>query len=171
MDIDCDGQKNGAGDDGRCDSSWDFQPQTSFKHMVQRYGISDLNAFVHTYVVFGNEGTKPDFVNFNPRQFGMQPLSVMAVVCGNKMFYGVWGDTNGDDQPRAAVGEVSISLATLCYGKEMNGDNGHEQPDVLYIGFTGKDVVTDTSVNWKAGNAIGFERSLGKIGDRLIQRL
>ena len=63
MDIDCDGQQGGAGEDGRCGSSGDTQSQTSFKDTIISYkvGINDLNAKVHTYVVFGNDGTSPSF--------------------------------------------------------------------------------------------------------------
>ena len=84
MDIDCDGQQGGAGDDGRCGSSGDTQSQTSFKDTIISYkvSISDLNAKVHPYVVFGNDGTSP---SFDPQKHGIEPLSVMAVVCGDKL--------------------------------------------------------------------------------------
>jgi hypothetical protein len=84
MDIDCDGQQGGAGEDGRCGSSGDTQSQTSFKDTIVSYkvGINDLNAKVHTYVVFGNDGTSP---SFDPQKYGIEPLSVMAVVCGDKL--------------------------------------------------------------------------------------
>jgi hypothetical protein len=102
MDIDCDGiQPPGRpGDDGRCGSSTDTQATTAFKNTVQSYGIEDLNAFVHSYVVFGNfndRGTQPpDYVTFDPKAYGVQPLSIIAVVCNDQLFYGVWGDSNGD---------------------------------------------------------------------------
>jgi chitosanase len=41
-----------------------------------------LNAKVHTYVVFGNDGTSP---SFDPQEHGIESLSVMAVVCGDKL--------------------------------------------------------------------------------------
>lgn len=87
MDIDCDGIQDGPGNDGRCGSSSDTQSQTSFMDTVASYGqgVSDLNAFVHPYVVFGNVGTKAGYVNFDPRSVGVEPLSLMAVVCGDKM--------------------------------------------------------------------------------------
>lgn len=87
MDIDCDGIQNGAGNDGRCGSSSDTQSDTSFEDTVASYGqgINNLNAFVHPYVVFGNVGTKSGYVNFHPQDKGVQPLSLMAVVCGDKM--------------------------------------------------------------------------------------
>jgi hypothetical protein len=47
--------------------------------------VSDLNANYIPYVVFGNEGSKAGFTTFDPTKFGVQPLSVMAVVCGDQM--------------------------------------------------------------------------------------
>lgn len=87
MDIDCDGEQHGPGDDGRCESSGDTQSQTSFKDTVASYkaGVKDLNAFVHSYVVFGNVGKKNHYIEFKPEDHGVKPLSVMAVVCGDKM--------------------------------------------------------------------------------------
>lgn len=85
MDIDCDGAL-GEGD-GSCDSSGDTQGQTSFKDIVGGYdqGIEDLNAYVHSYVVLGNEGKKHGYIEFDPRSVGVEPLSIVAVVCGDKL--------------------------------------------------------------------------------------
>jgi hypothetical protein len=87
MDIDCDGAQGGPADDGRCGNSDDTQSITSFADTVKAYnkGINDLNANVHPYVVFGNSGSKAGYKTFNPQSYGIQPLSVMAVVCGNKL--------------------------------------------------------------------------------------
>lgn len=82
----------------------------------------------------------------------------------------MWGDTNGDDGP-PLVGEASLSLATACYGQSVNGDNGHDQSDVLYIAFTGDDAVPGSSADWEASNFDEFESSIASIGDKLIQRL
>lgn len=35
--------------------------------------------------MFGNTGDKPGWVTFDPRVYGMEPLSVMAIVCNNKL--------------------------------------------------------------------------------------
>jgi hypothetical protein len=59
MDIDCDGTQGSAADDG--------------------------DANIHPYVVFGNVGSHPGYANFDPRDYGVEPLSVMAVVCGDKL--------------------------------------------------------------------------------------
>ena len=82
MDIDCDGDQSYKGD-GRCGSSEDTQSETAFKDQVKTYGIRDLNASIHPYVVFGNEGDYSP--TFHPQKYGVKPLSVMAVVCGGKL--------------------------------------------------------------------------------------
>ncbi|KAJ4243935.1 hypothetical protein NW757_010867 [Fusarium falciforme] len=87
MDIDCDGIQGSPADDGRCGSSGDTQSVTSFQWVLESYGTSqkDLDANIHPYIVFGNEGTKSGWKTFDPEKHGIKPLSVMAVVCGNKM--------------------------------------------------------------------------------------
>jgi chitosanase len=79
MDIDCDGADHTAGD---CSNDPSGQGITAFKDTVSKYGISDLNTNIHPYVVFGNSDDSPEF---DPQQYGMEPLSVMAVVCNNKL--------------------------------------------------------------------------------------
>ncbi|KAI0139033.1 glycoside hydrolase family 75 protein [Hypoxylon sp. NC0597] len=174
MDIDCDGTQGSAADDGRCGNSGDTQSITSFADTVRGYGkgVRDLDANIHPYVVFGNVGSKAGFTEFNPQDHGVEPLSVMAVVCGDKLIYGVWGDENGDDGEKSVVGEASISLATACFGKSMNGNNGHDENDVLYIAFTGKDAVPGKNgAKWDAKNYDEFESSIQGLGDKLIQRI
>lgn len=174
MDIDCDGAQHGTADDGRCGSSNDTQSQTTFKDTVASYGhgITDLNAFVHPYVVFGNQGSTKGWKTFDPEQFGIKPLSVMAVVCGDRLVYGVWGDTNGDDGQYPMVGEASISLATACFGHRVNGNAGYDDHDVLYIAFVGDDAVPGPKgANWSAKDHAAFEKSIEERGDMLIERI
>jgi len=176
MDIDCDGVQNGPANDGRCSVSRspDYQDTTAFQDTIVRYraGITDLNAYVHPYVVFGNTGSKSGWRTFDPTSVGVRPLSVMAVVCGDNLVYGVWGDTNGDDGSHPMVGEASISLATACYGDSMTGSNGHSQTDVLYLAFTGKDAVPGAKgANWNASDFDAFEKSIEQLGDRLVEGL
>lgn len=87
MDIDCDGVQGGPADDGRCGSSSDTQSQTTFQYDVAHYGADqrDLDANVHPYVVFGNEGDRKGWPTFDPREHGIEPLSVMAVVCNDRL--------------------------------------------------------------------------------------
>ncbi|EON96767.1 putative glycoside hydrolase family 75 protein [Phaeoacremonium minimum UCRPA7] len=147
---------------------------TSFMDTVASYGkgISDLDANVHPYVVFGNEGTKAGWKTFNPQSYGIEPLSVMAVVCNNQLIYGIWGDENGDDGDHPMIGEASISLATACFGKGVNGNSGHDGNDVLYIAFPGSDAVPGKDgANWAASNFASFESSIQALGDKLVQRV
>ena len=87
MDVDCDGAQGGPQDDGRCGESTTTIPTTSIKYIIEGYnvGISDLNPHEHSFVVFGNSGTKPGWKTFDPREHGVQKASLMAVVCGDKM--------------------------------------------------------------------------------------
>ena len=87
MDIDCDGEQGSRADDGRCGSSEDTQSVTSFQNVVSSYsnGVRDLDANLHPYVVFGNTGTKKDWPIFDPTKHGIEPLSVIAVVCDDQL--------------------------------------------------------------------------------------
>ncbi|KAJ4157607.1 hypothetical protein NW754_009251 [Fusarium falciforme] len=178
MDVDCDGAQGGPQDDGRCGESTTTIPTTSIKYIIEGYnvGISDLNPHEHSFVVFGNSGTKPGWKTFDPREVGVQKASLMAVVCGDKMFYGIWGDSNGDHGDRPSVGEASLSLATACYGKGMQAGTGsntsHDEEDVLYIAFTGADAVPGAKgAAWAAGNFDDFHASLVGLGNKLIKRI
>ncbi|KAI0538472.1 chitosanase [Xylaria digitata] len=174
MDIDCDGVQGSPADDGRCGNSGDTQSVTSFADTVREYGkgVEDLDANIHPYVVFGNVGSNPGYTNFDPREYGIKPLSVIAVVCGDQLIYGIWGDENGDDGPKAVIGEASISLATACFGKGITGNNGHEETDVLYIAFRGSGAVPGANgAKWDAANFAEFEASIKCLGDSLVSQL
>jgi len=70
------------------------------------------------------------------------------------------------------VGEASISLATLCFGTSMNGNNGYSNTDVLYIAFPGSDAVPGANgAAWAADNVSTFENSLQSLGNKLISRI
>ncbi|KAI1335849.1 glycoside hydrolase family 75 protein [Xylariaceae sp. FL0016] len=172
MDIDCDGTAGGPADDGRCGNSQDTQSGTSFQDTLAGYGkgVDNLDAKIHPYVVFGNVGSSANWNTFDPQDHGIEPLSLMAVVCGDKLIYGVWGDENGDDGDKPMVGEASISLATACFGTSMTGDNGHTDTDVLYIAFKGKDAVPGADgAKWDAQSYDEFEASIEDLGNSLIK--
>jgi hypothetical protein len=70
------------------------------------------------------------------------------------------------------VGEASLALATACFGWDMNGDNGHEDDDVLYIAFPGSEAVPGPDgAAWGADTWADFHESIAPLGDRLIQRI
>lgn len=79
MDIDCDGLNAST---GLCNNDPSGQSQTAFQSEVQGFGIADLDAHVHPYVVLGNEGADP---SFDPQSAGVRPLSVVAVVCNGQL--------------------------------------------------------------------------------------
>lgn len=70
------------------------------------------------------------------------------------------------------IGEASISLATACFGKGVNGNAGYDGNDVLYIAFPGSDAVPGAKgAKWNAQNYNDFENSITALGDKLIQRI
>ncbi|KAI4598241.1 hypothetical protein KJ359_003125 [Pestalotiopsis sp. 9143b] len=264
MDVDCDGApQRGDENDGRCPRSSRRSNPTAFRDLVQSYGkgIEDLDPYVHSFVVFGNDDDSADrdesgsggpghpghggggpgsggpgggghgggpgsgghggggggwggghgggghggairdaALTFDPKKYGIKPLSVMAVVCDNKMvriqslgpkprghrsqmfnsllmrtsfgkqLFGIWGDTQSSDPP--LVGAASLSLATACYGGGVDSDEGHSAKDVLYIAFPGHEAVPGRDgAAWKAKTWTNFHESIAALGDRLIQRI
>lgn len=81
MDIDCDGANN---KQGKCANDPSGQSITAFQDTVKGYnvGITDLDANVHPYIVYGNSGSTP---SFDPKKYGIEPLSVMAVICNQQL--------------------------------------------------------------------------------------
>ncbi|BGP14212.1 hypothetical protein JCM10213v2_002155 [Rhodosporidiobolus nylandii] len=67
--------------------------------------------------------------SFDATKFGVQPLSVVAVICGagGQMTFGIWADTNA----LGSMGEASVTLARVCFGDSINGNNGHGEPDFI----------------------------------------
>ncbi|KAF3911300.1 hypothetical protein ABW21_db0202233 [Orbilia brochopaga] len=158
MDIDCDGAMNCGGLSG------DFQAETAFDDILRRrYGIKTLDASIHQFSVLGTCHLSLEGI--------ISPLALVAVVCNNQLLYSVWGDTNGCDDDDF-TGEASISLAQMCFPNEgLNGNNGHEPHDVLYLAFTGPDaVVGPTNANWKAKSASDFQKSLRAFGDSILAK-
>lgn len=163
MDIDCDGANRSG---GACANDPSGQGETAFKDTVQTYGIEDLDANIHPYIVFGNEGGNP---SFNPQSKGIKPLSVFAIVCNNQLHYGIWGDTNGG----TSTGEASLAMGKLCFPNEnLSGNNGHDPKDVMYIAFKGDQAVPGKNgANWKAKSQKEFSDSIKSIGDKLVSTL
>jgi len=118
MDVDCDGI------DSKCKGNPDGQGQTD-------YGA--LAAYEVPWIVIPES-----FVNKNSKAIPGNNLA--AVICNGKMFYGIFGDSNGDSPQ--VIGEASWRMATACFpdGK-ISGANGHAPVDVTYIVFTGADAV------------------------------
>ncbi|KAJ2970506.1 hypothetical protein NQ176_g8153 [Zarea fungicola] len=174
MDINCSGYNyDPYGGQSWCDDGLDSLRWTRFDDIVARYqnGGPGLSPYIHSFITFGNFGTKKGYVPFDPQSVGIEPLSIMAVVCGDKLFYGVWGDGNEDDGP-ASVGEASAILGRHCYGDTMDVFHSHLENDVLYIAFTGHHAATGVhGANWNATTFEEFQESLQAHGNRLISRI
>ncbi|KAH7099375.1 fungal chitosanase of glycosyl hydrolase group 75-domain-containing protein [Auriculariales sp. MPI-PUGE-AT-0066] len=62
------------------------------------------------------------------------PNALSAVICGSppRMYYAIFGDTNGDSPEM--IGEASLMLAQTCFPKDkLSGARGHSTLDVTYI--------------------------------------
>ncbi|KIW02779.1 uncharacterized protein PV09_05841 [Verruconis gallopava] len=172
MSVDCNGDQSDRGD-GRCGSAQESYHQTYWKDIVEFYSkgkVFDVNTNFIPYVEFGNYAPEASGTKFDPTQWGIQPLSVMAVICGDKIVYGVWADVNLDSPP--LIGRASLALATECYGIAINESEGHKENDVLYIAFS--NAAEDTVVRnaaWNAKSFKEFETSISETGDLLVEKL
>jgi chitosanase len=70
-------------------------------------------------VIWYGRSMSPTFTLFDP----------ILCVSNGKMFYGIFGDSNGDSPE--VIGEASWRMATACFpdGK-ISGSNGHGAADV-----------------------------------------
>ncbi|KAF2014748.1 glycoside hydrolase family 75 protein, partial [Aaosphaeria arxii CBS 175.79] len=168
LDIDCDGANNSG---GKCGNDPTGQGQTAFRDTVKEFGIPDLDANIHSYIVLGNDNSVEEGdggEKFDPQSLGIKPLSVVAIVCGGQLFYGVWGDVNGGK----LVGETSMAVGDLCFPNEdLSGNKGHGDHDVLYLAFPGDEALPDSDTKWKASSTAEFEESLATVGDGLVAKL
>ncbi|KAF7533015.1 hypothetical protein G7054_g7435 [Neopestalotiopsis clavispora] len=157
MDIDCDGVSRQP-NSGRCGVNPTDQGVTAMRDTIRGYaitGLTDLDTYVHPYVVFGNSGTNPHNVPFEPRDVGVLPLSIMLITCG------IWGDTNGGERDASYVGEASLAAGELTFGNAVNGTVSHEPNDVLYIAFTGSTAVPGRGgAAWAATTKENFAASI-----------
>jgi len=118
MDVDCDGI------DYKCKDNPDGQKETD---------LGALAAYEVPYIVIPQK-----YVNTVMKD--LPGNNVVAVICDGKMYYGIFGDTNGDSPE--VIGEASWRFAQTCFPNgKITGNNGHGQADVTYIVYTGKDAV------------------------------
>ncbi|KAJ5666060.1 uncharacterized protein N7477_008508, partial [Penicillium maclennaniae] len=100
-----------------------------------------------------------------PDKFGTTYQNLLP---GNNMFYGIYGDSDGDDPE--VIGEASWLMARTCFpNDDLNGNAGHGSVDVTYILFTGNDAVLPGSALNK--NYITNFTTLRSMGDSLMAAL
>ncbi|GAA5905249.1 hypothetical protein JCM6882_003726 [Rhodosporidiobolus microsporus] len=148
MDSCCDGAP--AGTTGVCETDPSYLPETAYTDADD----NPYDAMKIQYVVINMED------GFDATKFGVQPRSVVAVVCGKggKMTFGVWGETNA----QGSMGETSVALGRVCFGEEINGNFGYSAPDVLYIVFPGSEEETIPS------GAGSDEDAMFELGQKLV---
>ncbi|KAI1127886.1 hypothetical protein F5Y10DRAFT_292573 [Nemania abortiva] len=121
MDVDYDGA---AGGNDRCSDDLAGQSYISFTGNLEQYNIKnvkDPNPVIHHYLVFENSN------DGGPK--GYKTL--------NPMKYGV--------QP------LSFIAVVTCFGQSFNTNNDHDENDVLYVAFVGKDAVPGAeAAKWAA---------------------
>ncbi|KAJ0416256.1 fungal chitosanase of glycosyl hydrolase group 75-domain-containing protein [Aspergillus carlsbadensis] len=146
MDIDCDGINF------QCDGNLDGQPLTNW---------GALSAYEVPFIVIPNR-----FLEANPA--ATPGNNVAAVICNNQMYYGILGDTNHNDPQ--VTGEASWLLSRTCFpDADLNGNRGHDEPDVTYILFAGEQaVLPETAHNDKFITDFDTLRSMG---DNLVTSL
>ncbi|KAF7368777.1 Endo-chitosanase [Mycena venus] len=143
MDVDCDGPK------ANCKGNRDGQTATSF---------GALDATRVPYFVL-------------PEKFTIQYKSILkdnalgAIICGNKMYYGIYGDQDADSPQ--VIGEASILIGQTCFpGGTIDGNNGHPESDVAYIVF-GSEVPNGVEKN---SIDIAALKALGDVQMKLLQK-
>jgi chitosanase len=146
MDVDCDGI------DYKCKGNPDGQKETD---------LGALAAYEVPYIVIPQK-----YVNTVMSK--LPGNNVVAVICDGKMYYGIFGDTNGDTPE--VIGEASWRFAQTCFPNgNINGNNGHAPADVTYIVYTGKDAVLPKDA--LTTNYVTSFATLKKMGDDFTSAL
>jgi len=143
MDVDCDG-----GSGATCKSDPDYQSSTA--------GVSStgkaLDASTLPYVVIPMSSN-----GFNYKTAGLKMGSVVAVIYGGKVAYGVLGDVG----PAGVIGEASYAMAKQL-GINSSPTSGGVDTGVTYVAFTG----TSAAVTKNEDNAQAVS-----LGDSLASKL
>lgn len=149
MDIDCDGT------DYEClgnSESGDGQDETSF---------GKLAAYEVPWIVIPQ--------SFQTKNEKLLPgNNIAAVICDGKIYYGIFGDTNGAGTE--VIGEASWRMGQACFPNDnISGENGHGASDVTYIVFTGTAAVLPSAA--LTTNYITNFKTLKSMGDELMGAL
>ncbi|KAE8394993.1 putative extracellular chitosanase CsnC [Aspergillus alliaceus] len=146
MDVDCDGINHG------CKGNPDGQEKTNW---------GALSAYEVPFIVIPDKYLMANKATIKGN-------SIAAVICNGKMYYGILGDSNGDEPQ--VTGEASWILARTCFPEEnLDGNRGHTAADVTYILFTGESAVLPKSALNK--NYITNFDTLRSMGDKLVGAL
>ena len=145
LDVDCDGKVS-----TQCNLMTDpwFMGQTAANDSMGQ----PLDAATLPFVVVPGRSTKFDY-----RTAGLAMGSVVAVVHGDELVYGVLGDVG----PTTYIGEASYRMAELL-GIDPDPRVGGTEEPVSYIAFTGEDarveIIEDHDEATSLGIALAGER-------------
>lgn len=145
MDIDCDGGSGSA-----CTNDPYYQPDTSY---VDSNG-DPLDASTLPFVVLPLDSN-----GFSASAYGIKGGTVVAVIYGDQVEYGVLGDRG----PKGVVGEASYAMANL-FGINPSPISGGVDSGVTYIVFTGSAVVSPIE-DHAAAEALGIEEATALLAD------
>jgi hypothetical protein len=122
LDVDCDGGQSSA-----CKNDPDYQSGTAASDSKGHA----LNASVLPYVVIPQSSN-----GFNYKTAGLKMGSVVAVIYGGKVAYGILGDVG----PAGVIGEASYAMAQQL-GLNPSPTSGGADSGVTYLAFTGASAV------------------------------
>jgi hypothetical protein len=141
MDIDCDGKVT-----AKCSGKTDpaFQPDTALRSSTGQ----PLDASTLPYVVIPSVSQRFDY-----EAAGIVLGSVVMVVYGDKVEFGVFGDTG----PEAIIGEASYAMAErlgIDPDPKTGGTTGGDK-EVLYVAFKGAGAVIKKAEDHAAAVTLG----------------
>ncbi|KAK6850921.1 fungal chitosanase [Apiospora arundinis] len=179
--IDCNGIRGGPEDTGLCNRLYHGPTKsTAFQSRMKasRFPVKDLNPYFHPYVALGDfhDGQRvyddDDFVDFDPQDQIVQPLSLVGVVCNNKLVFGLWADTNNDTVRQPLVGQFSVAMAKMCYGEHaVETQQPLDTSDLIFLAFTGTQATPGYyGADWDAETPEEFEKGLALLGNKLIRK-
>lgn len=148
LDVDCDGVSSAA-----CNSSTDpwFQAQTAATDSRGK----PLDAAALPYVVIPGKSSLFDF-----SAAGVRMGSVVAVIYGDRVVYGVAGDVG----PKDAIGEASYAMAKAL-GIDPNPKSGGVGSGVTYIAFTGTAAISAPIEDHARATALGASLASKLVGN------
>jgi hypothetical protein len=142
MDIDCDGKAT-----TECNKTTDpaFQPQTA---ATDSKG-APLDAAALPYVVVPGASTRWDY-----RASGLRMGSVVLVLYGGKMAFGILGDVG----PTTGIGEASVAMAKALGIDPNPRSGGVDAETVTYLAFTGPTGVVTKNESHEEAVSVGTKR-------------
>ena len=136
LDVDCDG-----GQSAVCKNDPDYQSGTAASDSKGK----PLNASTLPYVVIPQSSN-----GFNYKTAGLKMGSVVAVIYGSKVSYGILGDVG----PAGVIGEASYAMAQQL-GMNPSPTSGGADSGVTYIAFTGASAVVSKNEDHAQAVTVG----------------